>query len=173
MQVRGGIVLGALALLFTGSAAAEVVSASDAGFTVARKLSIAAPPAKIWATLIRPSLWWDGAHSFSGDAANLTLDPRAGGCWCEKLAGGGVEHMRVVHVSAPTMLRMSGALGPLQAMPVTGVMTIALKPSGAGTEVTFTYAVAGPGLAAIAPAVDGVLDGQWARLKATAEKAPG
>jgi len=171
MHVGGGVVLGAWALLFTGPAAAEVVQSADTGFTVSHKLSIAAAPARVWEALIHPGLWWEGAHTYSGDAKNLTLDARAGGCWCEKTASGGVEHMRVVYVAAPATLRLLGGLGPLQAMPVTGVMTIELKPVGAGTEANFTYAVAGPGgLAPVAAPVDGVLGSQWARLKAAAEK---
>lgn len=176
-SIRGGAARGIVFALFAATvatpAAADVAQASDTGFTVTHKLAVAAPPAQVWQALIRPGLWWDGAHTYGGDAANLTLDPRAGGCWCEKLATGGVEHMRVVYIAAPTMLRMAGALGPLQAMAVTGVMTIELKPAGATTDVTFIYAAAGTnGLGAIAPAVDGVLAAQWARLKATAEKTP-
>ena len=163
------LVLAALACATPASA--EVVQSTDTGFTVTQKLSVAAPPAKVWATLVQPSLWWQGEHTYSGDAKNLSLDPSAGGCWCEKTANGGVEHMRVVYVAAPATLRLIGGLGPLQAMPVTGVMTIELKPAGAGTEATLTYAVAGPGgLVPVAAPVDGVLGPQWARLKASAEK---
>lgn len=160
------------ALLLAAPAAAEVVAVSDTGFTVTHKLIVAAPPVQVWQALVRPGLWWDSAHTYSGDARNLTLDPRAGGCWCEKTANGGVEHLRVVYVAAPATLRLTGGLGPLQAMPVTGVMTFELKPLGAGTEATLTYAVAGSGLAPVAAPVDGVLGLQWARLKAAAEKRP-
>jgi uncharacterized protein YndB with AHSA1/START domain len=161
------------ALVCATPATAEVVQSTDTGFTVSHKLSIAAAPVQVWQALIRPSLWWQGEHTYSGDASNLSLDPRAGGCWCEKTANGGVEHMRVVYVAAPATLRLIGGLGPLQAMPVTGVMTIELKPVGAGTEAILTYAVAGPaGLAPVAAPVDGVLGLQWAGLKAAAEKRP-
>jgi uncharacterized protein YndB with AHSA1/START domain len=164
------ILLGLLIAVAPMPSAAEVVQSSDMGFTVSHKLTIAAPPAKVWAALVQPKLWWQGDHTYSGDANNLSLDPRAGG-WCEKTANGGVEHMRVVHVAAPATLRLTGGLGPLQAMPVTGVMTIELKPVGAGTEATLTYAVAGSGgLAPIAAAVDSVLGLQWVRLKAATEK---
>ena len=150
-------------------ATAEVVQSSDAGFTVSQKLIVTAPAARVWATLTQPSLWWDGAHTYSGDSNNLTLDLRPGGCWCEKTPTGGVEHMRVVNIAAPAVLRMTGALGPLQAMPVTAVMTVTLKAAGTGTEMTLTYAVAGTGLVPLAPAVDGVLGQQVARLKKAVE----
>jgi len=149
---------------------AEIVRSADTGFVSRHKLTIATPPAKVWEALVHPERWWDPAHTYSGSAANLRLDPRPGGCWCETTATGGVEHMRVVHLARGDMLRMTGGLGPLQAMPVSAVMTIMLKPTGTGTELTADYAVAGPGLAGIAAPVDGVLAGQYARLKAAAER---
>jgi uncharacterized protein YndB with AHSA1/START domain len=160
----------ALPLLLATPAPAEVVRTSDSAFATQHKLTIAAPPEKVWDVLVHPDRWWDAAHSYSGSAANLSLDARPGGCWCEKTATGGVEHMRVVYVARGETLRLTGGLGPLQAMPVIAVMTITLKPAGTGTELTANYAVAGPGLAGIAAPVDGVLGGQWTRLKAAVER---
>jgi uncharacterized protein YndB with AHSA1/START domain len=160
----------ALPLLLATPSAAEVVRTADTGFATQHKLTIAAPPEKVWEALVHPERWWDGAHTYSGSAANLSMDARPGGCWCEKTATGGVEHMRVLYVARDAMLRMTGGLGPLQAMPVSAVMTVTLEPAGAGTRVTASYTVAGPGLAGIAAPVDGVLAGQWARLKAAAER---
>jgi len=164
-------------LLLLGAAApaaAEVTASTETSFTVTEKVTVAAPAAKVWATLIAPSRWWNKEHTWSGSADNLSLDPRPGGCWCEKLAkGGGVEHMRVVYVAPGEMLRLTGGLGPLQAMPASAVMTITLTPGTdlKSTSVTFTYAVAGaPGLGQIAAPVDGVLAGQVAGLKAAAER---
>ncbi|NIJ19472.1 uncharacterized protein YndB with AHSA1/START domain [Sphingomonas naasensis] len=160
----------ALPLLAAVPASAEVIASSETSFASHHVLTVAAPPAQLWATLLRPASWWDGAHSYSGNAANLSLDARPGGCWCEKTPGGGVEHMRIVYLAANDTLRMTGGLGPLQAMPVAGVMTITLKPAGAGTTLTLDYAVAGPGLASLAAPVDQVLGVQWTRLKAAAER---
>ncbi len=154
-------------------AAAEVVASSDTSLAVRHKIRIAAPPAKVWSALISPSGWWDGEHSYSGDAANMSIDARAGGCWCEKMpGGGGIEHMRVLYVQPGKTIRFAGGLGPLQAMPVNGVMTVTLaSPDGRSTEVTLDYAVAGaPGLAPLAAPVDRVLGEQMPRLKAAAER---
>jgi uncharacterized protein YndB with AHSA1/START domain len=158
-----------LTLLAAVPAAAEVRDASDTGFTSEHRLVIAAPPDKVWETLVHPDRWWEAGHTYSGNAANLSLDARPGGCWCEKTARGGVEHMRIVYLAAGDTLRMTGGLGPLQALPVSAVLTITLKPSGAGTEITASYAVAGPGLGNLAAPVDKVLGIQWPRLKAAAE----
>jgi uncharacterized protein YndB with AHSA1/START domain len=159
-------------MLFATPAFADVLASSESAFALETKVAIAAPPTKVWDRLVDLGSWWDGTHTYSGNGANLTLDPRPGGCWCEKTPGGGVEHMRIVYVQRNETLRMTGGLGPLQASPILGVMTITLKPSGAGTEATFTYAASGyvpGGMAKLAPLVDGVLGSQWARLKAAAE----
>ena len=158
------------AALTAAPASAEVAMSSDTGFTSHYVLTLAAPPASVWAALLHPERWWDPAHTYSGSAANLSLDPRPGGCWCEKTARGGVEHMRVVYLAANDTLRLTGGLGPLQAMPVTGVLTITLKAEGGGTRLTASYAVAGPALANMAAPVDQVLGGQLARLKVAAER---
>jgi uncharacterized protein YndB with AHSA1/START domain len=164
----------AFALIAAAPAAADVIDSTETSFTVTEKATVAAPAAKVWATLIAPSAWWDSAHTWSGSATNLTLDPRPGGCWCETLPeGGGVEHMRVVFLQPGKMLRLSGGLGPLQAFPASGVMTVTLTPAadGKSTALKVEYAVAGaPGLGQIAKPVDGVLAAQVAGLKAAAEK---
>jgi uncharacterized protein YndB with AHSA1/START domain len=164
----------ALALMVATPAVAEVTASTETSFTVTHKMTVAAPAAKVWATLIAPSAWWNSDHTWSGSASNLSLDPRPGGCWCEKLPdGGGVEHMRVVFFQPGKMLRLSGGLGPLQSFPASGVMTVTLAPAadGKSTAVTVEYAVAGaPGLGKVAAPVDGVLGMQLAGLKTAAEK---
>jgi uncharacterized protein YndB with AHSA1/START domain len=162
--------LAAASLAAAWPAAAAVTQSGPAGFTVAESAHIAAPPDQVYAMLTTPARWWSSDHTFSHDAANLSLEPRAGGCWCERLPGGGsVEHMRVVYVAPGRMLRLQGALGPLQEMPVQGVMTITLAGASAGTDVTLTYAVGGSGLEPISGAVDQVLGEQVDRLKAAVE----
>lgn len=155
-------------LLAAAPAQAEVEAAGATGFTLAFAGRMAMAPDKAWARLVAIPQWWDGSHSYSGDAARLSLDPRAGGCWCESLSGGGsVEHMRVLHADPGKLLRLGGGLGPLQSMPLSGVMTWTLKPDGAGTAIELRYAVAGPipgDYAALAAAVDKVLAEQFARL---------
>ena len=175
-------VLAATAMLVTAAAmvptavpaAAEVVKATPAGFESRHTVTIAAPPARVWAVLLKPSLWWSKQHTYSGDAANLSFDPRAGGCWCETLRdGGAIEHMRVAYLQPGAALRMIGGLGPLQAEGIQGAMTITLKAEGAGTLVMVDYVVGGyirAGAETFAPGVDMVLGQQVQGLKAAAEK---
>ncbi len=160
----------AIVLLMAASpVAAEVKSSSPAGFEVQSKVTVAASPARAYAALARIDDWWNPEHTYSGKAANLSLDPRAGGCFCEKLDGGGtIEHLRVVYAQPGQILRLQGGLGPLQAQAATGTLTWALKPVSNGVEIRQTYAVGGyiPGGAdKLAPIVDKVLAEQLRRLQ--------
>lgn len=170
------VIIGCTAALMAASpAAAEVKSAEDNGFSIVWAATVAAPPDRIWAELGQVGHWWNPAHSWSGEAANLSLTPVAGGCFCEKLpkSKGSVEHLHVVFADPERLLRLTGGLGPLQSMAVSGVMDWGMKPVAGGTELTLRYAVSGAipgGGKGLAPAVDGVLGEQFKRLTALVEK---
>jgi uncharacterized protein YndB with AHSA1/START domain len=160
-----------LAAASASMAHAEVVSSSPSAFQLQASADVAASPARAWRALKRIDRWWNGDHTYSGDARNLRLDPRAGGCWCERWSGGqSVEHGRVVLVmerEGVKTLRVLGALGPLQDMGVSAVLTFTIAPEGDGAKITMTYRVAGDpslNLNALAPVVDGVLNEQFQRL---------
>lgn len=159
-----------------GRAMAEVVSAAGNGFEVRETAHIAAAADKVYAALLIPANWWSSDHTFSHSAANLALDARAGGCWCETLPGGGsVEHLRVVYVAPGKVLRLRGALGPMQAMAVEGSMTWILKSAADGTDLSMSYGVGGynkDGFDELSKVVDRVLGEQVERLKRLVEGAP-
>ena len=98
---------------------------------------------------IEPSLnkvaeWWNPAHTFSGDARNLSIEERPGGCFCEKLANNGfTRHMEVINLTPPKRIVMSGALGPMQPLAATGTMVIQLAAVEGGTKFEATYLVSG------------------------------
>ena len=156
---------------FAGQVAAEVVDADPSGFTSVHELFPAATRERVYQALTAEvGRWWDPRHSYSGSAANFTIDARPGGCFCEALPdGGGVEHMRVVFVEPNRVLRLAGGLGPLQSMAVSGSMQYTLSAGDKGTtKLSFRYAVGGyypPGLDTVAAAVDLVQLGQLQRLK--------
>jgi hypothetical protein len=167
----------ALLLLLAAPSRGEVVARAETGFVVHQVAEVAAGPSEAWKALVEPAGWWNGEHTFSGNAANLALEPRAGGCFCETLPGegekgwlrprGSVEHMRVVFAEEAKALRMVGALGPLQSEAVQGTLTITLKPVDGGTRITWDYVVGGYmryKQEQIAPAVDKVIGEQLARL---------
>ena len=170
------VMLAVLGAIAGGGARADVVDSQSNGFTVSHKVSIAAPPAKVWAALGQVGAWWDGEHSFSGDSRNLSLDLKPGGMFAEALSNGGaVRHMVVVYADPGKRLRMEGGLGPLQAYGVSGSLTFTLSAEGSGTVLVETYDVGGHapgGLDKLAGVVDGVLTHQVDRLAAYAEGRP-
>jgi hypothetical protein len=157
-------------------AAAEIVDAGDAGFTTRHSIAVAAPRADVYRTAVGDiGSWWSGDHTVSGDAANLYIDARPQGCFCERLGqGAGVVHMTVTFVNPGVLLRLSGGLGPLGLMGVSGNLTWEFAQGEEGTLLTWTYAVGGylpVGPEEMAVAVDEVLMDQMRRLKARAETA--
>lgn len=177
MRIIGRIIFGVIALGLATPTAAEVVKAEPAGFETSATVTIAAPLQVVWDTLRAPTKWWNAEHTYSGDAKNLYIDAQATGCFCEKIPGegaarGSVEHARIVYSQPPKMLRLHGALGPLQAEAVTGTLTFTLTPEGASaTKVTLGYVVGGyirGGAEKIAPLVDKVMTLQLDGLKAAA-----
>ena len=178
------LLITALALVLTAATAvapearAEVVDAQPNGFQVKRTAVLNAQADKVYAALSQPSQWWNKDHTWSGSAANLSVAPMAGGCFCEKLPNGGsVMHMTVVYAQPGQGLRLSGALGPLQMSGATGHLGWTLAEKDGKTTLTQTYDVGGymtGGLDKLAPVVDQVLGEQFDRLKVYVEtgKAP-
>jgi hypothetical protein len=161
----------AAGLLVAGTACPAVLRSGADGFTVEHRFTITAEPTRAWRVLLHPQRWWPAGHTWSGDPGHLSLDARAGGCFCERWQGSSVEHARVVHARAGSLLRMDGALGPLQEMAVTGVLSVKLDADGAGSIATVTYRVSGDAshkLDALAPAVDRVIGEQFGRFAALA-----
>ncbi len=165
MKVLG---IAAAALLAAGSAHAEVADQGPAGFQVRHVARITAPPAKVRAAALDVGKWWSSAHTYSGDANNLSID--AAGCFCEKLPDGLVRHMTLVY-SAPDALRLAGALGPLATTGASGHLGLSFGKAADpnSTQLVLTYDVGGyakGGLAQTwAAPVDGVLGQQVTRLK--------
>ena len=153
------------------SARAEIKAGSGDGFVVAFSQRINVAPAAVFAALPAVDRWWSSDHTWSGNAANLSLKAEAGGCFCERWKDGNVEHGRVITVLRDQMLRLQSALGPLQGGAVNGVLTFQLVPdakaAAAATVLTLTYVVNGASASALdklAPAVNEVLGEQFGRL---------
>jgi hypothetical protein len=158
--------LTACLLLLSSVSVAEVVDQAPGGFTSRSVHVVAASPDQVWVGLTDEiGQWWNPDHTWSGDAANLFLDGKAGEEFGEKLPGGGtVTHMEVVYADQGKMLRLRGSLGPLQAMAVVGVLTVEMAAVETGTQLTVTYAVGGYGVEGLAGPVDGVIVEQFERL---------
>jgi hypothetical protein len=161
------------ALCLATVAAAEVVETSPTGFLVRHDLAVNGTPEASWKALVDVASWWNPAHTYSGSAANMAIDARPGGCFCEKLPnGGGVSHMTVVYVAPPTVLRMSGGLGPLQGSGLAGSMTWRVIAAPPAARIEVAYSVGGymqGGFDKMAPAVNAMLGEQANRLKSVIE----
>jgi len=161
--------IGLLLLAAAMPAAAGLENVGDHGFTVSHTADTTAAPNAVYGAMKSVGRWWNGAHSWSGEASNLYLQAGPGGCFCEKMPGGGhVEHLRLIFDAPGRELRFDGALGPLQAMPVFGRMIWRIEALDTGARIHFIYHVTGRpegGLQGIAPAVDGVIGEQLNRLR--------
>ncbi len=165
------IIAAAIVVTFAPDANAQFVS--PYGFSVRSQVDIRKSPAEVYDAIVRIGQWWNSEHTYTGDAKNMTLDARPGGCFCERLKdGGGVEHMRVIYAAPGEMLRLSGGLGPLQPLGVSGTMSLRLTRNAGGTAVELTYSVGGfseAGFNQLAPAVGSVVTEQMNRLKTFVE----
>ncbi|MDZ4867052.1 MAG: ATPase [Alphaproteobacteria bacterium] len=157
----------AVFLAIPSIAAAKVAAQSATGFVVEHKVDVKGDAKAAYDAFIKVGSWWSSSHSFSGDAKNLTIETKPGGCWCEALPDGGfVKHMEVIHAAPGSMLVFSGGLGPLQFMGVAGSMTVSFKPGKGVTTVTLRYDVGGrddKNFEGISKGVDGVIAEQFAR----------
>lgn len=163
-----------LALALLTLLSGEVVVASESSFTVRNTFRVSAKAEKVFEALVDDvDQWWDPAHTWSGESKRLSIEAKAGGCFCEELEdGGSVQHLEVIYVDKGKLLRMKGGLGPLQEMAVAGVLTFLFTDTGAGTEIVLEYRVSGhgsAGLDSLAPDVDSILKAQLARLGAHVE----
>lgn len=151
-------------------AQAEVLSATPGGFALESKMTVPVPPAEAYAALGRIGRWWQSDHTYSGDAANMRLEQRVGGCFCETIpeGGGEIEHGRVIYARPGQTLRVQGGLGPLQSEGVLGTLTWQLRAVDGGTEISQTYVAGGymrGGFEAAAPLVDRVMAAQLEGLQ--------
>lgn len=158
---------------------AEVVETTNDRFVTRATASVKTPLLATWLALIKPGEWWNSAHSWSGDAKNMSIVPQGGGCFCERIPvgdsgnasamEGSARHAEVLQAFPMKVLRMRGGFGPLQGEPAIGVLTITLKEVPGGTRLMWEYNVGGPmryKIAELAPAVDGVMTEQLTRLQA-------
>jgi opacity protein-like surface antigen len=167
------LVLAASLAAVAAPAAAEVVEQTDDGFTTRNTVEVTASPYETWQALLAPGRWWEDSHTWSGDSDSMYISAQGGGCFCELLPApegapegvrrGSALHMVVLQANPPSVLRMRGALGPLQSEPVDGVLTITISESGENTKIVWDYVVGGHmrfEVPTIAKAVDGVMAAQ-------------
>lgn len=157
------------ALALAGAAQAEVKSAAEGRLVLENVVVVDAPADKVYAALGKVGDWWDGEHTYSGKASNMTMKLEAGACFCEAIPpGGSIKHGEVVLAWPGKFLRLEAALGPLQDLGVAAALTYTLEPAGEGrTKVTQSYKAGGLDAATLkgAPLFDKVIGGALTRFK--------
>jgi len=147
---------------------AEVVDSSANGFTITNKITVKGTSQHAFDSIVKIGDWWSSAHTYSGNAKNMKIDLKAGGCFCELDGKQQVQHGTVVNINPGKLLRLSAALGPFQEQGVVGAFTFEIADAPEGATVAMTFRAGGyvpQGMDKIAPVVDQVLAEQIGRLK--------
>lgn len=174
LKTAGKSTILALGVAAAAAAAhAETSNVSASGFTVTHAAVVTGEPEQVWQAFTQLPRWWKPTHTWSGESSNMTLDAQAGGCWCERWGNGqSAVHGRVLLALPGSALRLQAWLGPLQEMPVAGVLTFGTAKRDGQTRLRLVYRVAGgadAGLDKLATPVDEVIGEQVKRLKAFIE----
>lgn len=158
--------LAAAVLAFAATpAAAEVIERSADHFVLRYETGLETTPEDIYGAVGEVGQWWDSAHTYSGDAHNLTLPLEVGACFCEKLADGTMfEHGRVTAADPETGVLLDAPLGPLKGKTTRADLSISWSGANRGWTLVMTYVVRGPGVGAWADGVDSVMQVQYSRL---------
>lgn len=159
------ILIAAAALMFAATpVSAEVIARTADSFTLRYQSAMETTPEDILSSMTLVGEWWDGAHSYSGDAKNITIDMTVGGCWCEKLADGTDFRHATVLAIEPDRLAFNAPFGPLNGKATRADFTVAWPGDNKGWMVTWVMVIEGPGLGAYADAVDGVMGAGFGRF---------
>lgn len=138
------VLLCSLLLSMTINAEPNVKLVTDHGFIVENTATTSVPTDLVWQALVEDiDLWWPKDHSWWGKAGTFTIEPKAGGCFCEVAGGKSAVHMQISFVDPNKLFRMTGGLGPLQGMGMHGALDWAFTQQNEQTKVMLTYRVSG------------------------------
>ena len=156
-----GLLVTALTLALALAVQAEVKDSSPSGFTIENSRVVPVDAAAAFKALVEDvDRWWPKDQSWWGKDSRLSIEPRAGGCFCEIAGAQQALHMLVTFVDPGRTLRLVGGLGPLQGMGLHGALEFRFTPiEGEGTTILMTYRAGGytpDDLSKFAPEVDKV-----------------
>ena len=146
---------------------AEVVHTNAHSFDIKITTEVNASAEQAYAAFINVGQWWNPEHSYFGKSEYFSINPIAGGCFCEVNKNQQVQHMQVVYVEPNKQIKLLGGLGPLQMMAANGAMSWKFSPNAETTTITQTYSVTALNedvVAMIAKAVNAVQTEQQNRL---------
>ena len=122
---------------------ADVTSKGEAGFNLKITGVANVPPAVAYEQFLDIGECWLSSHTWYRDASNLSVEAKAGGCFCEKSDGSEVLQMLVTFIKPNAEIKMVDGLGPLQMMDIHSGMSWSFEPAKNGTLITLTYNVTG------------------------------
>ena len=140
----------------------------NVSFQRIQETSIDAPPAKVWAALVKPNNWF----GFDADRATWpksTLDLKPGGSWVMEGKDGMASLMgTVTHIEPGKLLRFSGQMG-MTHVPCLCVFIFELQPKndGKGTLLRVGQRVSGY----MDPEAEKRSEGGWQQLMGNLKKA--
>jgi hypothetical protein len=159
------LLIAAAFALAASPASAEVVERSADHFVLRYAVALEASPADFIDALEHIGEWWSPAHTYSGDARNLSLMLDPGTCFCEAMPDGSAfEHGAVYEYDPGTGVLIDAALGPLKGKATLANWSIGWTGANRGTELVMSYVVRGEGLGAMADGVDAVMGEQFQRM---------
>lgn len=158
-----------ITLLVTVVAQAEVTEVSEQHFTISIETTLKAPSDQAYQQFLQIGDWWQDSHTWFGDASAMTIEPKAGGCFCERNGEQQALHMTISQINPNKSIHMTGGLGPLSSLAVNGYMTWTFEETeNKTTNLKLNYRVTGfvnQKTEDWAKAVDGVLMQQVGNLK--------
>src|SRR5688500_13251530 len=146
MRIRNLAVWAVIALAsgVASPARAEIKDSVANGFTIENSQVVPVDPRTAWNALVDDvGRWWPKDHTWWGDASKLSIQARAGGCFCEIDGERQAWHMTVTFVDPGSALRMTGGLGPLQGMGLDGALEFRFSKVEEGTKITLWYRAGG------------------------------
>ena len=130
---------------FSPSSIANVNYADNSGFSITNVSESHAPIEVVYSHFIEHvDMWWPKDHTWW--KGSLRIDEQAGGCFCETTDNASAVHMLISYVEPQKKVIMTGGLGPLQEMGVTGALTwefSTIEGNTPKTKVTLTYNASG------------------------------
>ena len=166
--MRTSIIASAMLLAaIAGPAAAEVVDRGPHHFLLQFDTPLTATPEAALASVGEVAQWWDPAHTWSGDAANLTLPIQMGACLCEAMPDGTTfQHGRVTSLFPERSIGLHAPLGPLKDLATRAALVFSWSELSGGPALAMVFLVQGEGVGAYADAVDHVMGVQFSRWAA-------
>ena len=166
--------IGLLVLLFCSSGiSAAVVDQQERYFAIKINQALAVSAEELNAQILQIDEWWNPDHTYTGDSNNLYIDLEKE-CFCERLPYGGyVNHLSLVYYQPGVLFRFVGGLGPLQSIPMNGVLELRIKPvseTQSLLEVSYLVGSNSPGLKNWAGPVNRVISEQISRLAKQVEQ---